>query len=155
MARFVRIFCASVLSSAYALCFLTASPAQDTPVTSEALNTAAIQAYKTRNYADFLANEKRALALDPANPRLIYNVACGEALTGNAAEAVRRLDDLVARELDLGAETDNDFVGIKKTPEWAAFQSKLVKLRTPLVHSTQAFELLDKELIATGVAVDR
>ena len=133
---------------------MTASPAQDAPATPEALNTAAIKAYKAKNYADFLSNEKRALALDPANPRLIYNVACGEALTGNAAEAVRRLDDLVARKLDLGAETDDDFAGIKKTPEWASFQSKLAELRKPLVHSTQAFELLDKELIATGITVD-
>jgi sugar lactone lactonase YvrE len=145
---------ALVLCSAYAFCFLTASPAQDAPATPDALNTAAIKAYKAKDYADFLSNEKRALALDPANPRLIYNVACGEALTGNAAEAVRRLDDLVARKLDLGAETDDDFAGIKNTPEWASFRSKLAELRKPLVHSTQAFELLDKELIATGITVD-
>ena len=138
----------------YALCFSTASPAQDAPATPDALNTAAIKAYKAKDYADFLSNEKRALALDPANPRLVYNVACGEALTGNAAEAVRRLDDLVARKLDLGAETDDDFAGIKNTPEWASFRSKLAELRKPLVHSTQAFELLDKELIATGITVD-
>ncbi|HMD16127.1 MAG TPA: hypothetical protein VKH18_05615 [Terriglobales bacterium] len=149
-----RIPRALVLCSAYALCLLTASPAQDAPATPEALNTAAIKAYKAKNYADFLSNEKRALALDPANPRLIYNVACGEALTGNAAEAVRRLDDLVARKLDMGAETDDDFAGIKKTPEWASFLSKLAELRKPLVHSTPAFELLDKELIATGITVD-
>ncbi len=85
---------------------------------------------------------------------LIYNVACGEALTGNAAEAVRRLDDLAARKLDLGAETDDDFSSIRKTPEWAGFLAKLGELRRPLVHSTQAFTIADPELMAAGVAVD-
>jgi sugar lactone lactonase YvrE len=144
----------SVLCAACVLFFSTASPAQDTPATPEALTAAAITAYKARNYVDFLANEKRALALDPANPQLIYNVACGEALTGNAAEAVRHLDDLVARKLDLGAETDDDFAAIRKTSEWASFISKLTDLRKPLVHSTPAFSLWDPELIATGIAVD-
>ena len=146
-----RIFCASALCVAYAFLFSTASPAQDTP---EALNAAAIKAYQAKNYADFLANEKRVLALDPSNPRLIYNVACGEALTGNAAEAVRRLDELLARKLDLGAETDDDFAALRKTPEWTRFTSKLADLRKPLVHSAPAFTLADPELMATGIAVD-
>lgn len=133
---------------------LSTALAQDAPATPEALNAAAIKAYQSKNYVDFLANEKRALALDPSNPRSIYNVACGEALTGNAAEAVRRLDDLVARKLDLGAEADDDFAGIRKTPEWAGFVSKLTELRKPLVRSLVAFKLDDPELIATGVAVD-
>jgi sugar lactone lactonase YvrE len=113
-----------------------------------------MKAYQAKDYAAFLANEKRALALDPASPRLIYNVACGEALTGNAAEAVRRLDDLVALKLDLGAETDDDFASIRNTPEWAGFLARLSELRKPLVHSTPAFTLSDPELIAAGVAVD-
>src|SRR5271169_3428842 len=120
----------SVLLAVHVILLSTAS-AQDVPATPEALNAAAIKAYQSKNYADFLANEKRALALVPSNPRLIYNVACGEALTGNAKEAVRRLDDLAARKLDLGAETDDDFAGIRKTPEWAGFLSKLAELRRP------------------------
>jgi len=130
------------------------APAQEVPNTPEALNAAAVKAYQSKNYADFLANEKRALVLDPSDPRLIYNVACGEALTGNAAEAVRHLDDLVARKLDLGAETDDDFAGIRKTPEWAGFLSKLAGLRKPLVRSEVAFKFDDPELVATGIAVD-
>jgi sugar lactone lactonase YvrE len=144
--------CMSLLCAA--ILFVSHAFAQDTPATPEALNTAAIKAYQAKDYAAFLANEKHALALDPASPRLIYNVACGEALTGNAAEAVRRLDDLVARKLDLGAETDDDFTSIRKTPEWTGFLAKLGDLRKPLVHSTPAFTLADPELIATGVAVD-
>jgi sugar lactone lactonase YvrE len=146
------IFSMSVLGAVVLL--VTASSGQDTPATPEALNAAAIKAYQARNYADFLFNEKRALALDPANPRLVYNVACGEALTGSAAEAVRRLETLIARKLDLGAETDDDFTSIRKTPEWAGFVSKLADLRRPFVQSSPAFTLEDPELVATGLAVD-
>ena len=144
--------CRSLLFAAILSVSLAA--AQDTPATPEALNAAAIKAYQAKDYAAFLANEKQALALVPGSPRLIYNVACGEALTGNAAAAVRHLDDLVALKLDLGAETDDDFASIRKTTEWAGFVAKLGELRKPLVRSTTAFMLADPELIATGVAVD-
>ncbi len=118
------------------------------------LNAAAIKAYQAKNYAVFLDYEKRAHVLDPANPRYLYNVACGESLTGNAAEAVRLLNELVARKLDLGAETDDDFSSIRKTPEWAAFETMLAELRKPVVHSEVAFRLAEPGLLATGIAVD-
>lgn len=146
--------CALTVCILSSVLFSTVSAAQDTPGSPQALEAAAIKAYQSKDYADFLANEKRALALDPSNPRLIYNVACGESLTGNAAEAVRHLDDLVARKLDLGAETDDDFAPIRKTPGWAGFMAKLADLRKPLVHSTSAFTLADPELMATGIATD-
>lgn len=124
------------------------------PPTLAELNAEAMKAYQAKDYSGFLAYEKRALGLDPANPRLIYNVACGEALQGNAPEAVRLLDQLLARRLDLGAETDSDFAGIRKTQDWTGFQSRLAELRKPLVHSEVAFRLPDPGLVATGIAVD-
>jgi predicted Zn-dependent protease len=66
------------------------------------LNAEAIQAYQAKDYRGFLDYEQRALQLDPANPRLQYNVACGQSLQGNAKEAVRLLNQLVARKLDCG-----------------------------------------------------
>src|SRR5262249_28014463 len=53
-----------------------------------------------------------------------------------------------------GAETDPDFAGIRNTPEWTAFQSRLAELRKPLVHSQVAFTLPDPAIMATGIAVD-
>ncbi len=127
---------------------------QEIPNAPAALSAAAIKAYQEKNYAGFLSYEKRAHALDPANPRYLYNVACGESLTGNAAEAVRLLNELTARKLDLGAETDDDFSSIRKTPEWAGFEKKLAELRKPVVHSEVAFKLAEPGLLATGIAVD-
>jgi sugar lactone lactonase YvrE len=132
----------------------TPAPTAEAPNTPAALNEAAMKAYQAKDYAAFLANEKRALDLQPGTPRLIYNVACGEALQGNAAEAVRRLESLVARKLDLGAEADDDFAGIRNTPDWVHFLASLKELRKPILRSQVAFRLDDPGLIATGVAVD-
>jgi sugar lactone lactonase YvrE len=121
---------------------------------SASLNDQAIKAYQAKDYAGFLSYEKRALELEPANPRFMYNVACGQALTGNAAEAVRLLDELVNRKLDLGAETDDDFASIRTTPEWAGFTSRLAEMRKPVVRSQTSFMLADRSLVATGIAFD-
>lgn len=145
---------------ALVLCFClsslwpSASLSEDIANTPAALSEAAIKAYRQKDYAGFLANEKRALELQPANPRFLYNVACGQSLTGHAAEAVRLLDQLADRKLDLGAETDDDFAGIRKSPEWAEFLSRLAALRKPVVRSEIAFKLSDPTLMAIGVAID-
>jgi sugar lactone lactonase YvrE len=123
--------------------------------TSAALNAQAMQAYRAKDYARFLTLEQQAVGRDPANVRLWYNAACGEALQGNASEAVRLLDTLVVRKLDLGAEADADFTRIHATPEWAGYLVRLAALRAPVVHSTVAFTLNEPELVATGIAVDR
>src|SRR5215472_15709505 len=79
------------------------------PASPAALIAEATKAYQAKDYGRFLVYERRALALEPSNPRLRYNVACGEALAGDVREAFRLLDELVAQKLDLGAETDVDF----------------------------------------------
>jgi hypothetical protein len=140
-----------------AMCVFTLAvvlPCGAQQVDPRSLAKAALDAYQTRDYASFLALEERALALSPDDPRTLYNVACGQALTSHPVEAVRLLDRLVARGLDLGADEDPDFTGIHKTPGWADFEQKLLQLRKPLVRSTIAFTLPDKDLIATSLAMD-
>ena len=142
------------------ICFMvvglaaSVSKSQDYGTNAATLEAEATKAYQAKDYARFLTYEKRVLELQPTDARLVYNVACGEALTGNAAEAVRRLDQLIDRKLDLGAENDGDFASIRKTPEWTAFEKKLSILRKPVIHSTVAFRLDDPDLVATGIAVD-
>jgi len=128
---------------------------EEVATTPAALSAAAVKAYQQKDYIRFLANEKQALELQPSNPRFLYNVACGESLTGHSIEAIKLLNQLVDRKLDLGAETDDDFAGIRKTPEWSAFVSRLAELRKPIVRSEIAFKLSDPTLMAIGIAVDR
>lgn len=127
---------------------------QESPVTVEDLNADAFKAYQAKDYGRFLEYEKKALALQPDNPRLLYNVACGESLQGNASAAVHLLDQLTERKLDLGAQSDEDFSGIRQTPEWKAFEARLADLRKPVARSQIAFTIPDPSLVATGIAVD-
>lgn len=131
-----------------------AAASQEPTNTAAEWNAQAIKAYRARDYDAFLADEKLALNLEPTNPRFLYNVACGEALRGNAREAVQLLDQLLARKLDLGALTDEDFSRIHETPEWREFETRLQILRQPQVRSEVAFKLSDPMLLATGIAVD-
>lgn len=114
----------------------------------------ATQAYRAKDYARFLELEQRALAADPQNPRWAYDVACGEALRGDASAAVRLLNGLVARQIDYGATTDTDFSKIRDTPDWRDFLARLEALRKPVERSQVAFTLDDPGLVATGVAAN-
>jgi sugar lactone lactonase YvrE len=127
---------------------------REPPDTVAALNDAAIKAYQAKDFARFLDYERRALTLDPANPRTMYNVACGEALTGHADAAVQALNSLASRKLDLGAEADDDFAAIRGSAAWTGFVATLTELRKPVVKSRVAFRLDDPTLIATGIAID-
>src|SRR5215469_12803263 len=137
-----------------AISVVFAAASQEPTNTAAEWNAQAIKAYRARDYDAFLADEKLALNLEPTNPRFLYNVACGEALRGNAQEAVQLLDQLLARKLDLGALTDEDFSRIHETPEWREFETRLQILRQPQVRSEVAFRLSDPMLLATGIAVD-
>lgn len=128
---------------------------QESRPTAFELNAQAVQAYRAKDYARFLNLEQKALAADPENPRWAYNVACGHALRGDAPAAVRILDGLAARQLDMGADADADFAGIRQTAEWRGFEARLADLRRPVERSQVAFTLDDPGLVATGIAVDR
>ncbi|HUK92051.1 MAG TPA: L-dopachrome tautomerase-related protein [Blastocatellia bacterium] len=144
----------AILFIAFAFFSASISRSQEPPATAVALDSAAVKAYQAKNFAQFLEYEKRALALEPANPRFAYNVACGESLTGAGAEAVKVLDKLVARKLDLNADNDDDFASIHNTPEWAEFKTRLAELRKPIANSHVAFTLDDPALVATGMTID-
>jgi hypothetical protein len=131
-----------VLISAMVLAPL-ASRADDPSNRLAELDAEAVKAYRAKDYARFLALEKQSLALAPSNARVLYNVACGEGLQGNAPEAVRLLDQLLTRKLDLGAETDEDFSSIRKSPsgphsyrDWRCCASLSPAARWPSGYST-------------------
>lgn len=63
--------------------------AQRSSDSAAVLDKAAVQAYRTKDYGAFTTLERQALALDPDNPRYLYDVACGEALQGRGIRRVR------------------------------------------------------------------
>jgi sugar lactone lactonase YvrE len=111
-------------------------------------------AHKRQDYATFLLLEKKILALQPFDTVAMYNVACGEALTGHPADAIQVLDKLLKAHVDLNADTDPDFTSIHELPAWAHLKEGLAALRKPVVHSATAFILPDKDLTVSSIAVD-
>jgi tetratricopeptide (TPR) repeat protein len=63
-----------------------------------------------------------ALAAHPDNPRVLYNVACAEALIGEREAALEHLARAVAIEPEAGewARDDRDFDAIRDDPRFAA-----------------------------------
>ena len=145
----VRHFIAACLLVA---CISLPSVAQvDSP---QALVARAARAYEAKDYDTFLVLEKQLWTFAPNDPRTIYNVASGQALTNHPADAVSELDKILTMHLDFAAEKDPDFGSILKTPEWAKYQERVAALRKPTGISTVAFTIADKGLVASSIAVD-
>ena len=145
----VRHFIAACLLVA---CISLPSVAQvDSP---QALVARAARAYEAKDYDTFLVLEKQLWTFAPNDPRTIYNVASGQALTNHPADAVSELDKILTMHLDFAAEKDPDFGSILKTPEWARYQERVAALRKPTGISTVAFTIADKGLVASSIAVD-
>ncbi len=113
-----------------------------------------MKAYEAKDYEAFLTLEKQLRSFAPNDPRTIYNVASGQALTNHPAEAISELDKIVAMHLDFAAEKDPDFASILKTPEWARYEDRVAMLRKPSGSSTVAFSIPEKGLVASSIAVD-
>ncbi len=137
-----------------AACLLFSSAGTAQTDTLEALNARAMQAYQAKDYPSFLALEKQLLALTPGDPRVLYNMASGEALLGHPTESVALLDRLLKLQMDFHAEKDHDFDGIRKTPSWSQYQEHLAAMRKPAISSSVAFTLPEKGLLASSVAQD-
>jgi hypothetical protein len=118
------------------------------------LNREARKAYAAKDWTAFVEKTKQALAFVPGRPATLYNLACGEALTGNAQEAMRILAELVDRKVDLNYEKESDFQSLRALPAWKTLETRLAELRAPVVRSEPAFTLPDRGLMIEGVAYD-
>jgi sugar lactone lactonase YvrE len=118
------------------------------------LFTEAAAAHEKKDHALFLEKSQAALALAPRGIRAHYNVACGYALTGRAAEAVAMLDRITAMGAFVDAGPDADFATIKDSAGFKAALARAAALKEPLVSGVEAFRLREKDLITEGLAHD-
>jgi SMP-30/Gluconolactonase/LRE-like region len=132
-----------------------AHPAQEDAVRqSRAHAQRAEQAYKEKDFAAYLEHMKRAAALRPDHPTMLYNLASAQALAGDRAEAARLLARLAAMGLFYPADEDEDFVSLKETAEFRAALRKFAANREPAGEGATAFTLAEKGLVTEGVAYD-
>ena len=119
-----------------------------------ALQKESVACYQKKDFACFLDLSRKAQALRPDSTAVLYNVACGEALTGDAAGAARDLESLIDRKLDPGYEKDDDFASVRDTPAFEGVRRKAAGLRAPVARSQVAFRLPQKDLLTEGIAYD-
>lgn len=147
----------SRVSLGLALILLLAMPASSAQAASEeakVLYRQAVDAYRSKDYAGFLASARKMLVLETSNPKYLYNVACAESLTGDNPGSAGHLLAILDQGLDLGIEEDADLAGVRASKEFEPVRKKLDLLRRPIGSAEIAFTLPEKDQIPEGIAYD-
>jgi sugar lactone lactonase YvrE len=112
-------------------------------------------AYDKADYATFLAKTLAASKLSPGDVWVLYNVACGQAITGKRAEAVKTLDTLVQRRVRFDVEAENDFASLRDSADFRKVSDRMKKLGDlRIAESAVAFRIPEKGLVPEGIAYD-
>ncbi len=144
-------------TAALAFTLIAAAAALAQPPDRAALREAvdkARTAHDARDYPAFLRWSERVAVLAPRSTRALYNLACAQALAGDAPAAVALLDRLTRMEVETTAATDPDFEAVRARPEFQAALERARVLDTRVGTGEIAFTLPEKDLITEGVAHD-
>ena len=93
----------------------------------------------------------------PGDAFLLYNLACGQALTGQTAAAEKTLLQLAALRAASDLDADTDFEAIRQSAGYRAAAAKMKAVRPEDVVSSGAvvaFTVPEKGLVPEGVAYD-
>lgn len=77
-----------------------------------------LDAYKQKNYQDFLKFAKRANELRPNHPILAYNIAAAYALNGDQENAIEELRSYLKMNASTEYTNDEDFSSLKENPAY-------------------------------------
>ncbi len=125
------------------------------PLDVGALEREATTAYEHKDFACFLARSEALLAAAPGEPRRLYNVACGQALSGQGDRALRSLRALAEGGVHFDIAADSDFAALTGSPGFEAVRLLFAALKTTVVErSVVAFQLAERDLIPEGLAHD-
>jgi len=125
------------------------------PPTFADLTREARAAYDKGDYAAFLEKTSRAAALAPGDVWVLYNLACGQALTGRRAEALRSLDALAGRRVRFDLDAEKNFASIRGSAGFRKAAERMAKLTAMrFSESSVAFRVPEKGLVPEGIAFD-
>ena len=134
---------------------LVRAAAQSDPVVaSRAAYQEAVHAYEAHDFPGFLRHAREAERLRPAHGGVVYGLACAYALTGDTIAALATLQHFAAlgHTADIGA--DADFASLRSLPAFDSLRQAMRRNAAPLVHSTPAFTLAERDLLTEGIAYD-
>lgn len=113
-----------------------------------------IAAHQAGEYAVFRARFEEANRLRPGHPGILYNLACGRALTGDGEQALPLLDRLAAMGLTTDIAADEDLVALRGTERFDALAARFERNGRPIVRSDVALTLEDRDMLAESAARD-
>lgn len=111
-------------------------------------------AHDAHDVQGFREWSRKVVELAPRSTRGLYNLACAQALGGDAAAAAGILDRLTAMGVASDAARDPDFDPIRPSAELEAALGRARALESRVGSSEVAFTLPEKDLITEGVAYD-
>jgi sugar lactone lactonase YvrE len=135
---------------------LTPEPASDASKSVADLQREARAAYDKGDKARFLAIYEDLAKRRPGDAYLLYNLACGQAINGQADAAGKTLLQLAALRAASDIDADTDFDSIRRTAAYRAAAAKMKAVRDERVSSgvETAFTIPEKGLVPEGVAYD-
>ncbi len=114
-----------------------------------------LAAYQKKDFASFLENAKRAAATGPPrHPGLLLNLARAHSLAGERAEAVKLLEEVLDMGFGAADAARADFDPVRDTDAFRKLAGKIEAVRAPVVNSSVAFTIPEKDLIPEGIACD-
>lgn len=131
-----------------------ASAQSDPVVASRAAYQEAVHAYQAHDFPAFLLHAREAERLRPAHGGVVYGLACAYALTGDTAAALAALQRFAALGHTADLDADADLTSIRSLPAFDSLRQAMRRNAAPLVRSTPAFTLAERDLLTEGIAYD-
>lgn len=145
----MKTFAAAVL---FILALGVAAPAQQ-PDPNALVREAGV-AYRQQDYKTFVEKTEAARRIIPNNAVIMYNLACGYALTGKPERAMELLTALTRRKIDFGAANDPDFTSLRDRDDFKDLIRRLDTMFAPIHTSEPVFVTQQVDMIPEGMAID-
>jgi hypothetical protein len=126
----------------------------DPVVASRAAYQEAVRAYEAHDLPAFLRHAREAARLRPAHRAVVYTLASAYALAGDKAGALATLRRFAALGHTADLDADADFTTIRLLPAYDSLRQAIRRNAAPLVRSTPAFTLAERDLLTEGIAYD-
>lgn len=138
------------------LAALSPAPVPEAPKSVAVLAREAREAYDRGDRETFRKNYEEIARRRPGDVFVLYNLACGQALTGQSEAAQATLAEVARRRVSMDLAADEDFASIRATEGYRQAAAAMAALRAERISSgaLRAFTIPEKGLVPEGVAYD-
>ena len=130
------------------------SAVQAKPEKFVVLFNAATAAYNSKDYPAMEQRLREALAVRPAHPTALYNLASAHALRGDVVGALDTLGALAKMGLSFDPAKDSDFASLLENPGFTGVDTRFARNRDPVGSATPVFRVFTPTFIPEGIAYD-